>query len=155
VIEVKVEKLDHVHIHVKDIEKAVQFFENSLGIKFGPIYASEEWDFKICHAPPGLLLMQPMSLDNPVAKLIESRGEGLAAISLKVPDIEAAITELQSKGFTLTAKVIDGDVKEAFFDPAGSFGVEIELCEYPGDDINAAADQEVLSRAAELGRQGS
>ncbi|MFC2000010.1 VOC family protein [Chloroflexota bacterium] len=151
----KVEKLDHVHIHVKDIKKAVQFFENSLGVKFGTIYASEEWDFKICHAPPGLLLMQPMSPENPVAQLIESRGEGLAAISLKVPDIEAAIAELQSKGLTLTAKVIDGDVKEAFFDPADSFGVEIELCEYPGDDINAAADQEMLSRAAELGKQGS
>ena len=135
----EVEKLDHVHIYVKDIEKAVQTFEHFLGVKFGSIYTWEKWDFRDCNAPPGLLLMQPMSPDNPAAKQIERKGEGLAAISLKVPDIEAAIAELTSKGLRLTGKVQVGNVKEAFFDSEGSLGVEIELCEYPGDDIAAAA----------------
>ena len=153
----KVEKLDHVHIYVKDIEKAVQFFEDLLGIKFGPIYAWEKWALKECHAPPGLLFTQPMSPDDAMAaaKFIERKGEGLAAISLKVPDIEAGIAKLQSKGLRLKGKVQVGNVKEAMFDPEDSFGVEIELCEYPGDDIGAAASSEILSEAAQKGRQSS
>ena len=151
------EKLDHVHIYVKDAEKAIQFFENSLGVKFGPVYAWEEWALKDCYAPPGLLLIQPTSPNDAMAaaKFIEDKGEGLAAISLKVPDIEAAIAELQSKGLRLKEKVEVGNVKEAMFHTEDCFGVEIELCEYPGDDIGSAASSEMLSMAAELGKQGS
>ena len=151
----KVEKLDHVHIYVKDIEKAVQLFENSLGIKFDSVYTWEEEALKDCYAPPGVLFIQPTSPNDAlgVAKFIERKGEGLAAISLKVSDIETAIAELQSKGFRLKEKVEIGNMKEAMFDPEDSFGVEIELCEYPGDDIAAAAASEILDRAAQVTKQ--
>jgi len=155
VIEVKAEKLDHVHIYVKDIQKAVQLFADSLGLKFDDVYTWEEEGLKDCYAPPGVLFIQSTSPNDAlgVSKFIESKGEGLAAISLKVTDIETAIAELQSKGFRLKEKVEIGNVKEAMFDPEDSFGVEIELCEYPGDDIAAAAASEILEKAAQLTKQ--
>ena len=147
----KVEKLDHVHIYVKDIERAVQLFEHWLGIKFGPIYTWDEWGLKDCYAPPGLLLMQPTSPDDAMdaAKFIERRGEGLSGISVKVQDIEAGIAELEAKGLRLRGKVQVGNVVEAMFHSEESFGLEIELAHYPGDDIGAAASSEMLSRAVD------
>jgi len=157
VIKVKIEKLDHVHIYIKDMQKVIQFFQDTLGVEFGPVYSWDEWSLKDCYAPPGLLLLQPTASGDAMGAMefIESKGEGLAAISLKVTDIEAAIAELESKGLKLKGKAEVGNTKEAMFDPADSFGVEIELCEYPGDDIGAAADSEMLSEAAERGKQDS
>jgi len=138
VIQMELVKLDHIHIYVKNIEKSIEFFEGSLGVKFGDIHWTEEVGIKDCYARPGLLLMQPTIPDSPEARLIERKGEGLAGISLRVRDLEAAVAELQSKGLRLMAKIQDGSVKEACFHPKDSFGVLIELCEYPGDDIGEA-----------------
>jgi peroxiredoxin len=71
--------------------------------------------------------------------MIKLKGEGIGCVSLKVPDIEEAITELESLGVKMIFKVEVGQVKEAWFEATNTFGVQIELCEYPGDDIVAAS----------------
>jgi methylmalonyl-CoA/ethylmalonyl-CoA epimerase len=126
---VKVEKIDHIHILVKDLEKATKFFEDILGTKFcDPMVESGGASTVI--DPIGLELIASNKPDSAVARTIEKRGEGLAAISLKVPDIEEAVKELQSKGLRLIVKSQSGQLKEAQFHPKDSYGVLIELCEY-------------------------
>lgn len=125
----EVEKIDHIHILVKDLEKATKFFEDILETKFcDPIFESGGSSTVI--DPLGLELIAPTKSDNVVAKTIEKRGEGLAAISFKVRDIEEAVKELQSKGLRLIVKSQSGQLKEAQFHPKDSYGVLIELCEY-------------------------
>ena len=127
----KVEKLDHVHVYVKDLEKAKGFFSRLLSTNFSPDFAEEE-DMKVRTSltPLGLELIEPTSPDSAVAKIIERRGEGLAALSFKVTDIEQAIAELESQGLRLIAKVEFGNIKEAQFHPGDAHGVMLELCEY-------------------------
>jgi len=129
----KVEQIDHIHIVVKDLDKAVEFFESLLGVKFSKEVFLEEWQFKSRIAPigpVGIELMQPTSPDSVFAKFIERRGEGLQAISLKVPDIEEAKAEMEARGIRLVSAVEVGRMKEAQFHPKDAYGVLIELCQY-------------------------
>ena len=92
----KVEKIDHIHIYVSDLGRAITFFSKLLGTKFSDIITDEEWKFESVLEPLGIELIQPTSPDSVVAKAIERRGEGLAAISFKVPDVEQATAELEA-----------------------------------------------------------
>ena len=126
----KVEKIDHVHIFVKDLDKATKLFEEILGTKFAKPHSIEDMDIRFTLDPTGLEIVEGISENSPVTKAIERRGEGLAAISLKVPDIEQAITHLTSLGIRLLERIESGKIKEAQFHPKDTFGVMLELCEY-------------------------
>jgi methylmalonyl-CoA/ethylmalonyl-CoA epimerase len=131
----KVEKLDHIHIYVKDLDKAMARFEDLLGVEFtGPFTEfADEWGSKGAFAPPGIDLEAPTRPNSAVAKVIERSGEGLVGgVSFKVPDIESSIAELEGKGMKLLGRITMGGLKEAWFHPAGAYGVLIELCEYQG-----------------------
>lgn len=135
----KIEKIDHLHIYVKDLERTIQRFEDLLGVKFTGITNWEKWGIRDAYAPPGLVVIQPASADSAVLKFIDGKGEGLFGVSFRVSNIEDAIAELQSKGLRLLEKVQLGSLTEALFEPLEPLGVTIELCEYPGDDIHAAS----------------
>ena len=128
----KVERLDHVHIYVKDIDKAIAFFSEVLETKFSDfiVMAEEGSKLKATLEPLGLEIIQPTSPDSPVARSIERHGEGLAAISLKVPDIEQATAELEARGLKVVGRMKLGGLKEVQFHPKDAFGVMIELAEY-------------------------
>jgi len=126
----KVERIDHIHIFVKDLDKAIQLLEGALGTKFSEPHVLKDLDARATLDPLGLELIEGRSPDGAVARFIERRGEGLAAISLKVPDIEEAIAHLESRGVRLVRRIESGKLKEAQFHPKDTFGVMIELCEY-------------------------
>jgi len=129
----RIEQLDHIHIVVKDLQKAVNFFENFLSVKFDDVIQVEGWDAisRIAAIGPiGIELIQPTSATSIFAKFIEQRGEGVQALSLKVPDIEEAKAEMQDKGMKLVSTYNMGRIKEAHFHPKDTFGILFELCEY-------------------------
>ena len=126
----KVEKIDHIHIFVRNLDKAIEFFEDALGTRFSEPHPVENLDAKATLYPLGLELIEGSLPDGAVARFIERRGEGLAAISLKVPDIEEAIAHLEARGVRLVRRIESGKLKEAQFHPKDTFGVMIELCEY-------------------------
>ena len=135
----KVEKLDHFHIYVKDLEKAKEIYGRVLGTHWSPTLFEKDSGVKSVLSPLGIELIEPASPDSPVAKTLERRGEGLAGITFKVADIEQAIAELESQGMKCVGKIQLGSVKEAQFHPAKFCGVMLELTEY--QEQHAAAVQ--------------
>lgn len=133
----KIDKIDHIHIYVKDLEKAREVFEKVLGTKFSETIMAENYQVKSRIDPLGLEILQATSPESPIARHIEKRGEGLTAIAVKVPNIEEATKELQSKGLTLVGKINLGGIQEAQFHPKDTFGVMIELAQY--DEVHGAA----------------
>ncbi len=136
----RVEKIDHIHIYVKELDKAITFFSDILGTKFSDIIV----DDKVFHIRSaldrlGLELVESITPDGAVARTIEKRGEGLAAISLKVPDLEEAVKELQAKGLKPISTIALGKIKEVQFHPKDACGVMIELCEYEEESGAARA----------------
>ena len=138
----KVERIDHIHLFVKNIEGAMKFFSNVLGIQFiGPIDKrahNPNTKVKVAFGDVGIEMVSPTSSDYPVAKYIDEHGEGLAAIAFKVPDLEEAIAELEAKGVRLDHRGSGiRDIKVAVFKPEDAYGVIIELVQY--DDMPSVA----------------
>lgn len=129
----KVERLDHIHIAVRDVNKAAQLFEECLGIKFGKEMASKRYGVKARIAAlgsVGIELLESSSPDSEITKFIEQRGEGLQAISLKVQDIDEAVAEMEAKGIRTTTRYEFPLVREVNVMPEDMHGVKIELCQY-------------------------
>jgi len=126
----RLEKIDRVVVAVKSVEAAAKFFNELLGIKFDQTLVGEEQQVKAKASAIGLELVESTSLDGPVARFIDSRGEGVYAVIFKVPDIEDAISEMKSKGIRLVGTMQECGLKEAIFHPKDSHGVMIMLCEY-------------------------
>ncbi|MBE0618349.1 MAG: VOC family protein [Proteobacteria bacterium] len=99
----KVKKLDHLCIAVRDLEAARKLWEPVLG-KSGPDDAYEHDPEQIRVArywigEVGLELMASTTPDGPVAQWIEKHGEGLMLLGLNVDDTRAAVAELQGRGY--------------------------------------------------------
>ncbi|MCF6461110.1 methylmalonyl-CoA epimerase [Clostridium sp. Cult3] len=130
-----VNKVDHIGIAVKDLDEALKFYEEVLGIKCVNTEVVEEQKVKVAFLPIGdteVELLESTEEDGPIAKFIEKRGEGIQHIAYRVEDIEKAIEELKEKGI----RMIDekprygaGGAKIAFLHPKSTYGVLIELCE--------------------------
>lgn len=128
---VKVERIDHVGIYVKDLDKAVKVLEDLFSLKFSPTFGPEDEDVVQVMDPLGINLLAPKTADGPMAKLIERRGEGLSSLTFKVPDIEKAIVELTSFGIRQVNRgQYSENAKWATFHPKDIFGVFINLVEY-------------------------
>ena len=131
----KVIKIDHLGIAVKDIAEAGELFRNVLGLTLSSTETVEEQNvgtaiFSL--GDVGVELLESTSPDGPVARFIEKRGEGIQHLALQVDDLEKAIEELRAKGIRL----IDEQPRKgaagtriAFLHPKSTFGILIELIE--------------------------
>ena len=126
----KVQKLDHVHIYVNDLEKAARFFSEILGTKFSEVIEKPGWDFKLAMDPLGVELVQPTSPEGGTARAMKKRGEGIFMVSFKVENLDEAVAELEAKGMRVISRIQDGKLREVQFHPRDAHGVMIELAEY-------------------------
>jgi methylmalonyl-CoA/ethylmalonyl-CoA epimerase len=134
---VKAKGLDHVAIAVKDLEKAIAFYEKAFGLKLAEIEEVKEQKVRTAifgHGLGRIELICPTEPDTSVAKFLEKRGEGLHHICIEVEDIEASLAELKAQGAPLidqTPKIGAGGAKIAFIHPKGTHGVLTELRQGP------------------------
>ena len=95
-----VTKVDHIGIAVKDLNKAIKFYEEVLGIKCVDTEEIEEQKVKTAFLPIGdteIELLESTEADGPIAKHIEKRGEGVQHIAYRVENIEEAIEKMKEK----------------------------------------------------------
>ena len=127
----KIDRIDHFHIFVKDLEGAIELFSSIMGTKFiGPIDRRPKRTVRVAFDNYGLELCSPTSPEDPIAKHIEEHGEGLAAIALKVENHEEAVAEMEARGIKCIRRGTGKDVKAAVFSQENTYGVTLELIEY-------------------------
>jgi methylmalonyl-CoA epimerase len=132
--------LDHIGIAVKDVRDALAFYRDALGLE---ITESEEVGSQRVRAhflPVGgnerahvnIELLEATAPDSPIAKFVDKRGPGLHHITLRVPDIHAAVADLKARGM----RMIDEEPRPgaegsmiAFVHPSATHGVLVELKE--------------------------
>ncbi len=123
----KVEKIDHVGIMVKDLEEAGNFFADLFGIEFTGPHENPGQDIRnMINRHLGIELISPLTPDGPNAKTLEKRGEGLSLLSLKVSNLEEAVAEMKSKGVRQIGAI---GKRIAIFHPRDTYGVMIDLVE--------------------------
>lgn len=133
------EKIEHIGIAVKDLEKSNLLFASLFG---EPHYKIEEVTsegvktsfFK--SGPNKIELLQATNPESPIAKFIDKKGEGIHHIAFAVKDIFSEIKRLEKEGFVvLNDPEISGLKKGAdnkyvaFLHPKTTNGVLIELCQ--------------------------
>ncbi len=125
--------LDHIGIAVQDIEAALAFYRDSLGLE---VEAPEDvltQRVRARHIPvggPKLELLEATTPDSAIAKYLEKRGPGLHHITLRVEDIRAALAHLTARGVRLVdtePRPGAEDALVAFIHPSSAHGVLIEL----------------------------
>lgn len=131
----KVLKVDHIGIAVKNLDETLKFYTDALGLEVEGTETVEEQKVKVAFLPVGdteVELLESTSPDGPIAKFIEKKGEGIQHIAFKVENIEEAIKHMKEKGF----RMIDekprygaGGAKIAFCHPKSTYGVLLELCQ--------------------------
>lgn len=131
----KVKHIDHIGIAVKSIEQAGKFYTDMLGLKIENIESVAEQKVNVAFIPitdSEVELLESTQPDGPVAKYINSRGEGVQHIAFRVENIEEALEELKAKGIRLIdqqPRKGAGGARIAFIHPKETNGVLIELCE--------------------------
>jgi methylmalonyl-CoA epimerase len=132
-----IEAVDHVGIAVKDLDEAIHVYRDILGFKLEGVHTMNERMLKIAFFSLGesrIELLQPLSPDSTVAKFLETRGEGIQHLAVKVKNVEATLEEFKSKGVVLIdEKPRTGALgnKMAFVHPKSTRGVLLELVEKP------------------------
>lgn len=130
-----IEKIDHIGIAVRSIEKTSELLSNILGLKVAGEENVEEQKVKVAFLPLGdseLELLESTSPEGPIARFIEKKGEGIQHIAFRVDNIEKALEKLKKGGVRLIdekPRYGAGGAKIAFLHPKGTNGILIELCE--------------------------
>jgi methylmalonyl-CoA epimerase len=126
--------LDHLGIAVRSLVDAKAIYEK-LGLVLSPEEVVAGENVRVVMVPVGetrLELLEPTSEDSVIARFIAKRGEGLHHISIRVPDLEAAVQKLKSGGARLVSneiKIGAGGHRYIFLHPSSTAGVLIELVE--------------------------
>ena len=130
-----VKKIDHIGIAVKDLEAALKFYKEVLGLEATGTEVVEEQKVKVAFLPTGdseVELLESTSPDGPIAKFIEKNGEGIQHIAFRVDNLEEKLAELKNKGIRLIdekPRYGAGGARIAFLHPKTTCGTLIELCE--------------------------
>lgn len=130
-------RVHHVAVIVRDIEDALGFYRDLLGLPVELVLPIESDRVTIAFLPVGeskIELVQPMDDTTGVARFLATRGEGFHHVCLEVPDVAATLADLEARG----AELIDRSPRRgaegpvAFLHPRTGRGVMVELIEAPG-----------------------
>ena len=130
-------RIDHVAIIVRDLEQALLFYRDTLGIIPSEVKDVPTEQVRIAFLPLGepggseIELLEPTAANASLNAFLEKRGEGLHHICLEVDDIDAALQELQDKDAPVLDKQprLAAEGRAIFLHPKGTHGVLLELLE--------------------------
>src|SRR5262245_18920403 len=125
--------LDHIGIAVQDIDKALAFYKDALGLE---VHAPEDVVTERVRARtvpvggPAREWLEATAPDSAIATYISKRGPGLHHVTLRVEDLRAALAHLSSRGVRLINTEprpgAEGSLV-AFIHPSSAHGVLVEL----------------------------
>ncbi|MCA1558352.1 MAG: methylmalonyl-CoA epimerase [Acidobacteria bacterium] len=127
--------IDHLGIATRQIEEAVSFWRDALGLELVETEEVVEQRVRVAMLPIGesrIELLEPTSEDSPIAKFLEKRGPGIHHIAVRVRDIRSTLARLKEQGARLIdeqPRVGAGGSLIAFVHPSSTNGVLLELVE--------------------------
>ena len=132
-----VNKVDHVHLIVKNIEETLESYEKILGLT--------PWSLGIKNLPGArqtmltrkdgarIVLIEPNTEQNRFYKMFKERGEGVYGISIFIENYEEEVKKLKEKGVPLeetsTFLFPEHPFRLAWVPPEEGHGVWLELVE--------------------------
>ncbi len=162
----KIKRIDHIAIAVEDIDQALVFWRDALGLPLSHTEQVPAQKAQVAFLPvmgSEVELVRPTETDTGVARFLQKRGPGMHHICFEVDDIEGCLAQLKALGIRLideTPAIGSGGRRIAFIHPESTQGVLVELNEAlpgsaeraPGVNVRAwweraAAEARVLAAA--------
>jgi methylmalonyl-CoA/ethylmalonyl-CoA epimerase len=127
--------IDHVGVAVPDLDAAISFYRDTLGLVLVHEETNEEQGVREAMMAVGdtgscVQLLAPLSPSSTIAKFLDRSGPGLQQVAYRVDDVEIASQALRDKGLRLLydqAKRGTAGSRVNFVHPKDAGGVLIEL----------------------------
>jgi methylmalonyl-CoA/ethylmalonyl-CoA epimerase len=130
-------RVHHVAVVVREMEPALRFWRDSLGLDLDVIEDMAHDRVRIAFLPVGeskIELVEPTDDTTGVARFLASKGEGFHHVCFEVANLAETLLRLEIDGIELIdtspRKGAEGPV--AFLHPRSCHGVLVELIEAPG-----------------------
>jgi methylmalonyl-CoA/ethylmalonyl-CoA epimerase len=133
--------IDHVGIAVADLDAAIVFYRDTLGLELVHEEVNEAQGVReaMMRAPgdddnagSAVQLLAPLGPDTTIAKFLDTKGPGIQQLAFRVTDVEAAAEALRNKGLRVLydkARIGTENTLTNFVHPKDTGGVLIELVE--------------------------
>ena len=133
--------IDHVGIAVPDLDEAIAFYRDVLGMEVAHEETNEEQGVReamVAVADSGscIQLLAPLNEDSTIAKFLSRSGPGLQQLAYRVTDVEAVSAVLRERGVRLLypePKRGTANSRINFVHPKDAGGVLVELVEPAAD----------------------
>ena len=128
--------VDHVGIAVADLDAAIAWYAETLGLVATHVETNEEQGVReaMLSAPgdtgAAVQLLAPLRPDSPIGKFLDRNGPGIQQMAYRVADIDAACAALRAKGVRLlydAPRRGTADSRINFVHPKDAGGVLVEL----------------------------
>jgi methylmalonyl-CoA/ethylmalonyl-CoA epimerase len=135
----RVSRIDHLAIVVDDIDKALEFWRDGLGLEISHVEEVPEQGAIVTFLTIGgqnVELVKPTDDESGMSRFLEKRGPGMHHIAFEVENIEDSLDHLRSAGIRLIhdEPVLGaGGRRIAFVHPESTHGVLVELYEMKQD----------------------
>ncbi len=130
-----IKRIDHIAIVVDDIDAALGFWRDTLGLPISHLQDNPQQQSLIAFLPSGesrVELVKPLIADSGIARYLQKRGPGMHHLCFEVDDLQALLVELREKGIRLineTPQITSDGKKMIFIHPESTGGVLLELYE--------------------------
>ena len=129
--------IDHVGVAVPDLDAAIAFYRDSLGMPLVHEEVNEEQGVREAMMGVGgsgscVQLLAPLSAQSTIAKFLDRNGPGLQQVAYRVEDVEAVAATLRERGLRLLydePRRGTANSRVNFVHPKDAGGVLVELVE--------------------------
>jgi methylmalonyl-CoA/ethylmalonyl-CoA epimerase len=133
----KIKRIEHVGVVVRDVEASRRLWEDCFGIPLGGVEDSVARTHRLALYPIGESMVELIAGTTPDSKHTRLVAEGKGGINhlcFEVENIDEALAELKAKGIPLidqVPRIGHAGCRIAYLDPAGTENCLIELAELP------------------------
>lgn len=124
-------RIDHVGVMVGDLDAALRFYTETLGLEAGPIETHEQPPIRRCCIRLGdaeLELIEARDPGQTMIRFLPHRGPGIYHVGLRVDDVDAEAARLRAQGVPLVGDIREGgDMRIQYLHPDAAQGTMIEL----------------------------
>lgn len=130
----KINHIEHIGIAVSNLQEAIEYWENVMGLKCYNIEEVVDQKVKTAFFMVGevkIELLEATSPESPIASFIEKKGQGVHHIAFAVDSASEALAELGEKGVKLidkTSRPGAEGMQIGFLHPKTTMGVLTEVC---------------------------
>ncbi|MBK6901264.1 MAG: methylmalonyl-CoA epimerase [Saprospirales bacterium] len=126
--------IEHIGIAVENMEEAIAYYENVLGLTCYAIEEVADQKVKTAFFQVGqtkVELLETTDPDGPIGKFIANRGPGLHHIAFAVDGVADSLQQAEDKGIRLidkTPRPGAENLQIGFLHPKSTFGALTEFC---------------------------